>query len=114
MHVFDFAIVLIELAAQTSIDKWFNNENWLSARHVCSWFGVHCNPHNYVTKLSLEDNGLKQSLNSGFDVIELLSSLSNLKVREIPGYRRGCERFALETSHLSCLFGRISFSTITT
>jgi hypothetical protein len=75
-----FVAVLIKLAEETSVENWFERYNWLSDRHVCTWYGVACNALNYVTKLSLGDNGLKQSPESGMDVIELLSGLAHLKV----------------------------------
>ena len=72
--------VLTKFAEEANIDKWYERENWLSDRGICSWWGVACNALNYVTKVSLQDNGLQQSAESEIDLIKLLSGLSNLKV----------------------------------
>lgn len=61
---------------------WFNNENWLTDTHVCSWYGVTCNSGRSVIKLTLRGNGLQlQPEFAEVDVVELLSGLTFLKVR---------------------------------
>ena len=38
--------------------QWFNNNQWLSDKWECLWYGVTCNKYGVVTALDLSSNNL--------------------------------------------------------
>mmetsp|Transcript_5865 Transcript_5865/g.14393 ORF Transcript_5865/g.14393 Transcript_5865/m.14393 type:complete len:1057 (+) Transcript_5865:280-3450(+) len=68
--------LLVMFYFSTNGDLWLNNNEWLSALHVCDWYGVLCWEGMKVTDLFLDDNQLFGTIPSA--EISQLSSLVSI------------------------------------
>ena len=93
--------ILIEFYKHTEGDRWLSSENWLSERHVCSWFGVSCDAMYRVVGLKLVNNRLTNA-SSDVGIISILSRLRLLKVG------RNFAAEALDRTGVSPLFHNVA------
>jgi Leucine-rich repeat (LRR) protein len=59
----------------TSGNNWINDDNWLSDKPVCEWYGVTCNENGYVIELNLADNNLTGEILSEIQSLRFLQRL---------------------------------------
>jgi Leucine-rich repeat (LRR) protein len=75
---------LVEFYYSTEGDLWSNNNEWLSAFHVCDWYGVLCSEDKLVTDLILDNNGLFGPIPTDIFLLSNLVSIS-LKTNSLEG-----------------------------
>jgi len=48
-----YAAAVLFYATGGGNHKWKQNDSWLTKRHECRWYGVHCNYSNQITAIDL-------------------------------------------------------------
>lgn len=66
---------------------WLVEDKWMTASHVCDWYGIECEksgPHQVVTSVKLESNGLRGNLPSELQALSKLV-VFNVSSNELNG-----------------------------
>lgn len=96
--------------------SWTAKANWMTAGLPCnSWYGVTCNSQNYVSSVSLTDNGLSGSLPTDIGRMTQLANVLALGENDVTGQvPTEVGRLSLLTAGIELTSNKLSSSTLPT